>query len=130
LGVIAESVPNRTLRGSGMIPRLDVAVDGRRRARPVWRAALCGQHAALESVTERLRGTIPILAARAELSRPRNVPEKFPAHIASLGWEHIGFSGGYVWPSEPLKQKVSALRKLRSAFRRCRVPYDLEQILR
>jgi hypothetical protein len=58
------------------------------------------------------------------------VPEKFLAHIASLGWEHIGFCGGYVWPSEPLKQKVSALRKLRSAFRRCRLPYDLEQILR
>jgi hypothetical protein len=36
-------------------------------------------------------------------------------HIASLGWEHI-VSRGYVWPSEPLKQKVSALRKLRSAF--------------
>jgi hypothetical protein len=44
------------------------------------------------------------------------LPEKLLAHIASLGWEHIGFSGGYVWPSEPLKQKVSALRKLRSAF--------------
>jgi hypothetical protein len=38
------------------------------------------------------------------------------AHIASLGWEHIGFSGGYVWPSDPLKQKVSALRKLCSTF--------------
>jgi hypothetical protein len=44
------------------------------------------------------------------------LPDKLLAHIASLGWEHIGFSGGYVWPSEPLKQKVSALRKLRSAF--------------
>jgi hypothetical protein len=61
-----------------MIPRLDVAVDRRRRARPVWRTALCGQHAALESVTERLRGTIPILAARAELSRPRNRARKVP----------------------------------------------------
>jgi hypothetical protein len=44
------------------------------------------------------------------------LPDKLLAHIASLGWEHIGFSGGYVWPSEALKQKVSALRKLRSAF--------------
>jgi hypothetical protein len=38
------------------------------------------------------------------------------AHIASLGWKYIGFSGGYIWPSEPLKQKISALPKLRSAF--------------
>jgi hypothetical protein len=91
LGVIAESVPNRTLRGSGMIPRLDVAVDGRRRARPVWRAALCGQHAALESVTERLRGTIPILAARAELSRPRNGARKVPRphRFARLGTHRL-----------------------------------------
>ena len=41
---------------------------------------------------------------------------KLLAHIGSLSWEHIDFSRGYVWPSEPLKQKVSALRKLRSAF--------------
>jgi len=38
------------------------------------------------------------------------------AHIAPLGWERIDFNGDYVWPSEPLKQKVSALRNLRSAF--------------
>ena len=36
-----------------MISRLDVAVDRRRRARPVWRETLCGQHAALESESGR-----------------------------------------------------------------------------
>jgi hypothetical protein len=56
-----------------MIPRLDVTVDRKRRARPVRRAALCGQHTALEPVTERLRGTIPILAARTDLRAQGNV---------------------------------------------------------
>jgi hypothetical protein len=80
-------------------------------------AALCGQHTALEPVTERLRGTIPVLAARTDLSRPRKrCPTSCSPTIASLGWEHIGFSDGYVRPFEPLKQKISALRKLRSAF--------------
>jgi hypothetical protein len=93
-------------------------------------AGLCAQHTVLEPVTERLRGAIPILAARTDVAPKETLPDKLLTHIASLGWEHIGFSGGYVWPFEPLKQKVSALRKLRSAFLRCRLPYDLEQILR
>jgi hypothetical protein len=78
-------------KGSGMIPRLDVAVDRRRRARPVWRAALCGQHAAPEPVTDRLRGTIPILAARANLSRPRNGARKVPRphRFARLGTHRL-----------------------------------------
>jgi hypothetical protein len=44
------------------------------------------------------------------------LPDKLLAHIASLGWEHIGFSGGYVWPSEPLKTEGSGPAKLRCAF--------------
>ena len=52
-----------------------------------------------------------MLAARPNFAPKETLPDKLLAHIASLGWEHIGFSGGYAWPSEPLKQKVSALRK-------------------
>ena len=93
-----------------MIPRLDVAVDRKRRARPVWRADLCAQHAAHESVTG-IRGTNTDTGGAVRPSRSRNrCPTSYAPKIASLGWEHIGFSGGYVWPSEPLKQKVSALR--------------------
>ena len=57
-----------------------------------------------------------MLAARPNFAPKETLPDKLLAHIASLGWEHIGFSGGYVWPSDPLKQKVSALRKLCSTF--------------
>jgi len=79
-------------------------------------ACHCAQHPALETVTERIRGTIPILRRGPTFAPKATLPDKLLAHIASLGWEHIDFSGGYVWPFEPLKQKVSALRKLRSAF--------------
>ena len=72
-----------------MISRLDVAVDRRRRARPLWRAALCRQRAALEPVTERLRSTIPMLAARPNFAPKETLPDKLLAHIASLGWEHM-----------------------------------------
>ena len=57
-----------------------------------------------------------MLAARPNFAPKETLPEQYLAHIASLCWEHIGFSGGYVWPSDPLKQKVSALRKLCSTF--------------
>ena len=50
---------------------------------------------------------------RAQDERP---PDTLLAHIAPLGWERIGLNCDYVWPSEPLEQKVSAPRSLRSAF--------------
>ena len=50
-----------------------------------------------------------MLAARPNFAPKETLPDKLLAHIASLGWEHIGSSGGYVWPSEPLKHKVPAL---------------------
>jgi Tn3 transposase DDE domain len=91
-----------------MIPRLDVAVE-RRASEPGVAGGLGGRHAALEPVTERLRGTIPILATdsggAAELrAQGETLPDKLLAHIAPLGWEHMSFNGDYVWPSEPLKQ--------------------------
>ena len=61
----------------------------------------------LEQVTERLRGAIPILTARAELrAQGEALQDKLFAHIAPVGWELISFNGDYVWPSEALKQKV------------------------
>jgi hypothetical protein len=113
-----------------MIPRLDVAVDRRRRARPVWRAALCGQHTVLEPVTKRLRATIPYTGGAADLRAQGDVARQVarPHRFARLGIHRI-------------------LRRLRLAVRtaqtegfgpakaalrvpRCRLPYDLEQILR
>jgi hypothetical protein len=74
-------------KDSGMILRLDVAVERRRRARPVWRAALCGQHTALEQVTERIRGIIPILATRTDLrvQRKRCPTSCSPTSLRSAG---------------------------------------------
>ena len=89
-----------------MISRLDVAVDRRRRARPLWRADLCRQRAALEPVTERIPGTIPMLAG-GRTSCPR---KRYPTSYSPTG----GF--------DPAKAVLRVLR--------CRLPYDLEQILR
>jgi hypothetical protein len=35
-------------------------------------------------------------------------------HIAPLGWEHITFSGDYIWPTEPLQQAFRPLRNSHS----------------
>jgi hypothetical protein len=100
-----------------MIPRLDVAGDRRRRARPVWRAAPCVQHTALEPVTDRLRGTIPILAVRAELRAQRNAArQSYAPHIASLGWGPHRLQRRLRLAVRTAQTEGSALRKLRSAF--------------
>ena len=90
----------------------------------------CGQHTALEPVTERLRGTIPMLAARAARRAQGNAARQVtrPHRFDRLGTHRLQ-------------------RRLRLAFRtaqtegfgpakavlhvpRCRLPYDLDQILR
>ena len=71
-----------------------------------------------------------MLARGPNFAPKETLPDKLLAHIASLGWEHIGFSSGYVWPSEPLKQNGSGPVKAAMRVPRCRLPYDLEQILR
>ena len=73
-----------------MIPRLDVAVERRRRARPVWRAALCGQHTALEPVTERLRRHYTD-TARTDLRPQGNVARQVarPHRFARLGTHRL-----------------------------------------
>ena len=59
---------------------------------------------------------ILIPAARRASGQGETLSDKLFAHIAPLGWEHIRFNGDDVWASEPLKQGVSALRNLSSAF--------------
>jgi TnpA family transposase len=77
-----------------------------------------------------LWNTIYLGHAVAELSaQSEALPDKPLAHIAPLGWEHISFNGDYVWPSQPLKQGFRPLRNPRR-LPRCRLAYDLEQILR
>ena len=112
-----------------MIPRLDVAVHRRRRARPVWRAALCGQHTALEPVTERLQDIYRYWRRGTNFAPRETLPDKLLAHIASLGWEHIGFSSGYVCRPNRSNRRF---RPCESCAPRssCRLAYDLEQILR
>ena len=55
---------------------------------------------------------------------------KLLAHLAPVGWELISFNGDYVWPSEPLKQRVQPYEICTLRFPRCRLKkYHLEQIL-
>jgi hypothetical protein len=87
-----------------MIPRLDIAVErgafGARFDGPPWWATL-------EQVTERLRGTIPDTYGAAELrAQGETLHDKLLANIATVVWELISFNGEYVWPSEPLKERV------------------------
>ena len=117
-------------KDSGMIPRLDVAVERRRRARPVWRAALCGQHTALEPVTERLRGSIPILAARTDLRAQGNVARQVarPHRFARLGTHRLQRRLRLAVRTAQTEGFGPAKAALRVPRRR--LPYDLEQILR
>jgi Tn3 transposase DDE domain len=64
-----------------------------------------------------LWNTIYLGHAVAELrAQSETLPDKLLAHIAPLGWEHIGFNGDYIWASQPLKQGFRPLRNPRSAF--------------
>ena len=83
-------------------------------ARPYWNDRADGRNVCATNRAASRRYTDTGGASRTPAPRKR-CPTELLAHIASLGREHIGLSGGYVWPSEPLKHKVSALRKLRSA---------------
>ena len=115
-GVNPESVPKLYSKDSSMIPRLDVAVDRRRRTRPVRRAAVGGRHAALEPVTERPRGTLPIMAVRAELRAPGNAARQVtrPHRFARLGAH--GLRRRLRLAVRTAQTEGSAQRKLHSAF--------------
>jgi hypothetical protein len=71
------------------------------RPSPVWRGRLGGRHTALEQVTERLRGTRPMLAPRPSFAfKAKLCP---PTSLRSAGSTSASMAY-YVWPSEPLKQ--------------------------
>ena len=47
-----------------------------------------------------LWNTVYLGRAVAELrARGEAVDDDLLAHVAPLGWEHIAFSGGYIWPT-------------------------------
>lgn len=58
-----------------------------------------------------LRRAVDALRAQGE-----EVPDSQLARIAPLGWEHISFSGDYIWPAEPLRDQFRPLRSPRSPF--------------
>jgi hypothetical protein len=97
-----------------MIPRLDVAVDRRRRARPVWRAALVRN----------------MLAAGAEFRAQGNAARKVtrPHRFARLGTHRLQRRLRLAVRTPQTEGFGPAKAALRVP--RCRLPYDLEQILR
>jgi hypothetical protein len=46
------------------------------------------------------------------------VPDDLLAHVAPLGWEHIGLSGDYIWSADSPDMGFRPLRDVRSAFLR------------
>ena len=61
---------------------------------------------------------IPILAARPSFApKTKRCPTSCLLKSLRSAWDQISFNGDYVWPPQPLKQKVSAQRNLCSAFR-------------
>jgi hypothetical protein len=48
--------------------------------------------------------------------KAKTLPDTLLAHVAPLGWEHISFNRGYVWPSEPFKDGFRPLRNPRFEF--------------
>ncbi len=44
------------------------------------------------------------------------VPDDLLAHVAPLGWEHIGLTGDYVWAEANPTAPFRSLREVRSMF--------------
>jgi hypothetical protein len=44
------------------------------------------------------------------------IPDDLLAHVAPLGWEHIGFSGDYIWSDASPGPGFRPLRDVRSMF--------------
>jgi len=51
-------------------------------------------------------------AVRQLRAQGTTVPDEFLAHVAPLGWEHIGLTGDYVWSTAELPA-AGSLRPLR-----------------
>jgi hypothetical protein len=58
-------------------------------------------------------------------ARGMTVPDDLLAHVAPLGWEHIGLTGDYVWtaPIPPLRSGRSTRFALRSRHARLSVRF-------
>ncbi len=55
-----------------------------------------------------LWNTVYLGRAVDELRSPGEaIPDELLAHIAPLGWEHIAFNGGYIWP-RPSPSKIAS----------------------
>jgi hypothetical protein len=44
------------------------------------------------------------------------VPDDLLAHVAPLGWEHIGLTGDYVWATPVSDAPLRPLRDVRATF--------------
>jgi hypothetical protein len=55
-------------------------------------------------------------AVRQLRAQNETVPDDLLAHIAPLGWEHIGLSGDYVWTAPDLDTPFRPLREPRATF--------------
>jgi hypothetical protein len=111
-----------------MIPRLDVAVSVER-PEPGLAGRLGGRHAPWTSNRAASRHHTDTYGAAELRPQGETLHDKLLGHIAPVGWEFISFNGDYVWPSEPLKQRVRPCEicALRSSMA---LKVVLEQILR
>ena len=113
-----------------MIPRLDVAVDRKRRARPVWRADLCAQHAAPELLTSGFEALDRYWQRRLAFALKEPLPDKLRAQnrFARLGTHRL--QRRLRLAVRTAQTEVVGPAKAALHVPRCRLPYDLEQILR
>ena len=55
-------------------------------------------------------------AVRQLRAQGATVPDDLLAHVAPLGWEHIGLTGDYVWTETNPAAPFRPLREVRSMF--------------
>ena len=55
-------------------------------------------------------------AVRQLRAQGADVPDDLLAHVAPLGWEHIGLTGDYVWTDPNPVAPFRPLREVRSMF--------------
>jgi hypothetical protein len=67
-----------------------------------------------------ISNTLSSSAAKQEMPTLRAqgaaVPDDLLAHVAPLGWEHIGLTGDYVWTDANPAAPFRPLREVRSMF--------------
>ncbi len=55
-------------------------------------------------------------AVRLLRGQGANIPDDRLAHVAPLGWEHIGLTGDYVWTVADQAASFRPLREVRATF--------------